>query len=201
MQTSDEILLCAIAKKDERAFSQFYERYSRIVLCFVLSKVHNKDAAKEIAQNFWLAFWENPHILRANKNGDVKVFLLQYLRFRIYDMYRIAVPETIQAENMHLVSSTNSDENIEKEELLQIVHDALDSSTLLDKNAFWMRMENIPAKETAKELGTSTQTVHNKFSRSLATVRRYIKKHYPEIVADRKKILALILWITIYFFK
>ena len=194
MQTTDEILLKAIENKDRKAFTQFYERYNRTVLCFVLSKVHNKDIAKDIVQNFWLSFWENPRILRANKTGCVKVYMLQHLRFRIYDMYRIAVPETIPAEDADIVSSLTSHENIEKEELLQIVRDALKNSSTLNQNAFWMRLENIPAKETANELNTTTQTVHNNFSKSLRTVREYIKKHYPEIVTMK-------LFVVIYFFK
>ncbi len=196
MQTSDEILLKAIENKDRKAFTQFYERYNRTVLCFVLSKVHNKDIAKDIVQNFWLAFWENPRILRTNKTGCVKVYMLQHLRFRIYDMYRIAVPETIPAEDANIVSSLTSHENIEKEELLQIVRDALKNSSTLNQDAFWMRLENIPAKETAGELNTTTQTVHNSFSKSLRTVREYIKKHYPEIVASGMKLIF-----AIYFFK
>ena len=186
----------AIENKDEKAFAQFYERYSRIVLCFVLSKAHNKEVAKDIVQNFWLAFWENPRILRTNKTGCVKVYMLQHLRFRIYDMYRIAVPETIPAEDANIVSSLTSHENIEKEELLQIVRDALKNSSTLNQDAFWMRLENIPAKETAGELNTTTQTVHNSFSKSLRTVREYIKKHYPEIVASGMKLIF-----AIYFFK
>ena len=154
MQTTDEILLKAIENKDRKAFTQFYERYNRTVLCFVLSKVHNKDIAKDIVQNFWLAFWENPRILRANKTGCVKVYMLQHLRFR----------------------------------------NALKNSSTLNQNAFWMRLENIPAKETANELNTTTQTVHNNFSKSLRTVREYIKKHYPEIVTMK-------LFVVIYFFK
>ncbi|HBK93401.1 MAG TPA: hypothetical protein DDZ69_00055 [Porphyromonadaceae bacterium] len=196
MQTSDKILLKAIENKDRKAFSQFYERYSHTVLCFVVSKVHNKEVAKDIVQNFWLAFWENPRILRTNKTGCVKVYMLQHLRFRIYDMYRIAVPETIPAEDANIVSSLTSHENIEKEELLQIVRDALKNSSTLNQDAFWMRLENIPAKETAGELNTTTQTVHNSFSKSLRTVRKYIKKHYPEIVASGMKLIF-----AIYFFK
>lgn len=201
MQTSDEILLKAIENKDEKAFSQFYERYSRIVLCFVLSKVHNKEVAKDIVQNFWLSFWANPRILQANSSGCVKVFLFQYLRFRIYDMYRIAVPETILAEDAHIVSSLTSHEEIEKEELLKIVHDALETSSVLTQNAFWMRMDHIPAKEVADELNTTPQTIHNAFSKSLAAVRNYIKKHYPEFLTSGIKLLTAIASTTIYFFK
>lgn len=201
MQATDEILLQAIAKKDEKAFSLFYEKYSRVALCFVLSKVHSKDVAREIVQNFWLAFWENPRILRANKNGCVKVFMLQYLRFRVYDVYRIAVPETISVEKTDIESTLAANADIEKEELLGIVREALKNSSLLDRNAFWMRMENIPAKEVADELKTTTQTVHNKFSKSMAKVREYVKKHYPEIVTTSVKLFAVILSAALYFFK
>jgi RNA polymerase sigma factor (sigma-70 family) len=186
LHTTDEILLKAIEEKDEKAFSQFYERYSSTILCFVLSKVHNKEVAKEIVQNFWAVFWENPRILRANKEGCVKVFLLQYLRFRIYDIYRIAVPETISVDKAEILSDATAYDNIEKEELKEIVHDALKDSSSLTRNSFWMRVESIPAKEVADELGVTTQTIHNKFSQSLATIRKYIKTYYPEIIKNRK---------------
>ncbi|HHU25250.1 MAG TPA: sigma-70 family RNA polymerase sigma factor [Bacteroidales bacterium] len=190
MQTTDEILLKAIEHRDREAFAQFYERYSRTALCFVLSKVHNTDIAKEIVQNFWLSFWENPRILRANKTGSVKIYMLQHLRFRVYDMYRIAVPETIPLEQTEVASPVSACENIEKEELLKIVHDALRESSTLTKDAFWMRVENIPAKEVASKLNTTPQTVHNIFSKSLDTVRKYVKKYYllsPGIVVNKRE--------------
>lgn len=197
MQVTDEILLKAIEDKDEKAFSQFYERYSRTILCFVLSKVHHREAAKEIVQNFWVAFWENPRILRPNKNGNVKVFMLQYLRFRIYDMYRIAVPETIHVEETNIPSVVTADADIEKEELMKIVRDALRNSSSLTQDAFWMRADNVSAKETAMKLNTTTQTVHNKFSRSLATIRKYIKKHYPELIKYGSTNITLFTFIAI----
>lgn len=196
MHTTDEILLRAIAQKDKRAFSRLYERYSHAALCFVLSKVHHADVAKEIVQNFWLALWENPHMLRPDNDGCAKVFLMQYLRFRIYDKYRIAVPETVAIDETDIVSPLLTGADMEKEQLLQIVRDALKNSTLLTKNAFWMRMDNISAKEVANELNTTPQTVHNTFSRALRTVREYIRKHYPEIADSAVK-----LFVAIYFFR
>lgn len=204
MDTTDEILLHAIAEKDKKAFLQFYERYNHTALCFVLSKVHDTDVAKEIVQNFWLALWEKPQILRPGKSGSVKVFLLQYLRFRIYDMYRIAVPEAISVDDTDIASALSAGENIEKEELIQIVREALQNSPTLTKHAFWMRMDNIPAKDVADELNIATQTVHNKFSRALATIRQYIKRHYPELVKirrgsvnwDKLPIITLLIWLS-----
>jgi len=201
LQTTDQILLNAIENKDRKAFSRFYERYSRTVLCFVLYKVHDKEIAKDIVQNFWLSFWENPRILRANKDGSVKVFMLQHLRFRIYDVYRIAVPEFIPIKNTDIAFMDEVNINIEKEELLQIVQDALKNSSKLAQKAFWMRIENIPAKKIANELKTTPQTVHNIFSKSLKTVRDYITKHYPEISKRGKELFILIVSITFYFFK
>ncbi len=142
--------------------------------------------SKEIVQNFWAAFWENPRILRPNKKGYVKVFLLQYLRFRIYDMYRIADPETISIDETEVLSGTTVYDNIEKEELKEIIRDALKESSPLTKDSFWMRVESMPAKEVASELGVTTQTVYNKFSQSLSTIRKYIKAYYPEIIKSRK---------------
>jgi|AGTN01.3.fsa_nt_gi RNA polymerase sigma factor, sigma-70 family len=186
MHVTDEILLKAIENKDEKAFSRFYKRYSHTILCFVLSKVHNVETAKEVVQNFWLTFWENPGILRANKEGCVKVFLLQYLCFRILDIYRIAIPETIRVEETEATSTITADGNIEKEELINIVNDALQDSSMLTKKTFWKRIEKIPAKEVAEELNITTQTVHNNFSKSLETIKKYVKTNYPEIIKNRR---------------
>ena len=112
--------------------------------------------------------------------------------------YRIAVPETILVENVDITSVAAANANIEKEELFQIVHDALKNNSTLTKNTFWMRVENISAQTTANELNTTTQTIHNTFSRSLATVREYIKKHYPEFVVNKLKFLAVI---SLYFLR
>ncbi|MCI7070753.1 MAG: sigma-70 family RNA polymerase sigma factor [Bacteroides pyogenes] len=158
--------------------------------------MHHADVAKEIVQNFWLALWENPRMLRPDKDGCAKVFLMQYLRFRIYDIYRIAVPETVPIDETDIVSPLLAGADMEKEELLHIVCDALKNSTLLTKKTFWMRVDNISAKEVANELNTTPQTVHNTFSRALYTVREYIRKHYPEI-ADS----AVRLFVAIYFFR
>lgn len=201
MQATDEILLRAIGNKDRKAFDQFYERYRRTVLCFVLSKVHNLDVAKDIVQNFWLSFWENPCMLRANKTGCAKVYMLQYLRFRIYDIYRIAVPETIPVEDAQIASTVTAYANIEKEELLKIVHDALKNCSILTQTTFWMRMENIPARKVANKLNTTPQTVHNIFSKSLSIIREHIKKHYPEILNSGLKIFFAMVVGVNYFFK
>lgn len=186
MQPTDEILLKRIEERDEKSFSLFYEKYSHVILCFVLSKVHSVEVSKEIVQNFWAAFWENPRILRANKEGSVKVFLLQYLRFRIYDTYRVAVPETIPVEKVEAISDILSDTPIEKEELVNIVNDALQNSSILTKHTFWERVEKVPAKEVATEHHVTTQTVHNTFSRALKEVRGYIQTNYPELAKNKK---------------
>jgi len=89
-----------------------------------------------------------------------------------------------------VASPVSACENIEKEELLKIVHDALRESSTLTKDAFWMRVENIPAKEVASKLNTTPQTVHNIFSKSLDTVRKYVKKYYllsPGIVVNKRE--------------
>lgn len=186
MQSTDEILLKRIEERDEKAFSLFYEKYSRAIFCFVLSKVHDVEASKEIVQNFWVTFWENPRILRANKEGSVKVFMFQYLRFRIYDMYRVAVPETIPLEKTEAMSGMLPDVPIEKEELVKIVNDALQNSSLLTKNTFWERVEKVPAKEVAAEHDVTTQTVHNTFSRALKVIRKHIQTNYPELMKNSK---------------
>jgi len=104
-------------------------------------------------------------------------------------------------EDAQIASTVTAYANIEKEELLKIVHDALKNCSILTQTTFWMRMENIPARKVANKLNTTPQTVHNIFSKSLSIIREHIKKHYPEILNSGLKIFFAMVVAINYFFK
>lgn len=67
VETADLDLLLAVARKDETAFAQFYDRYSRVLYSLVLRIVHNQSEAEDVLQEaFWL-IWERAGEFRADR--------------------------------------------------------------------------------------------------------------------------------------
>src|SRR5437773_6355393 len=57
MKHTDEDLLQEIAKGDTAAFSEFYDRYSRLVFGALMRIVKDKTEAEDILQDVFLQVW------------------------------------------------------------------------------------------------------------------------------------------------
>lgn len=185
MKAKDSKLLTLIAIKDENAFDAFYDRYIKMMYKFVYHELGDQAQSDDLIQDFWVKVWENPSFLKCDATGSVRGYMLQYLRYRILDLYRntlgsllhASTPEKMEQE---LETYNNIMADLSEKELLAILHEALEQQPRIVRNAFWMRINNWSVKETASTLAVSPKTVYNKYSESLAVVRHYIRDHYPE---------------------
>lgn len=186
MKQTDEELLAAVAQKDEEAFVTFYDRYGRLAYKFVYNITQDQDMANDILQDFWLKLWENPSILNYKGYPSVKSYMQGYLRFRIYDAYRISLNDTMPLEEyiMQLEDSENSYvlEDMDEKLLVDIINEAFVNQSETMRKVFWMRINDYSVKETAKALSLSRQSLYNRYHESLNLVREHLLKNYPEIV-------------------
>jgi RNA polymerase sigma factor (sigma-70 family) len=56
--TTDQMLIRAVAQGDERAFDQLYERHGVAILTYLLRQLDNRQLAEEILQDVLLAIWQ-----------------------------------------------------------------------------------------------------------------------------------------------
>ena len=56
--TQDELLLL-IANKDEKAFSQIYDKYSKSVFSVICNLVRDREQAEELLQEVFVKVWKN----------------------------------------------------------------------------------------------------------------------------------------------
>ena len=75
-------------------------------------------------------------------------------------------------------------------ELINIIHEALDTQPQIVKKVFWLRINNWSVEETAKALSVSSKTIYNRYSESLSVVREKLTKHYPEFTEFYEKDLT-----------
>lgn len=186
MKIKDSKLLTLIAIKDENAFDAFYNRYIRMIYKYVYKELGDQDQTDDLIQDFWARLWTDPSFLRCDQSGSVRGYMLQYLKFRILDLYRKTLSGLMNETNFDLMEEVlESYECITAEmsekELHNIIHDALKDLPPVTRKAFWMRINNWSVKETARTLSVSPKTVYNKYSKSLNVVRNYIRDNYPEL--------------------
>jgi len=185
MKVKDSKLLLLISNKDAKAFEALYNRYIRTIYRYVYRELNDERQADDLIQDFWLKVWENPSFLKCNEDGSVKGYMLQHMKFRILDLYRKTMthlmlelkPEFLEHEEALYNSIT---EHLNETELLVAIHEALEQVSPLMRKVFWMRIDNWSVEETARNLSVSSKTVYNKYSESLAVVRKHLRDYYPE---------------------
>jgi RNA polymerase sigma-70 factor (ECF subfamily) len=83
----ERILLGRIALKDEKSFSDLYDRYSRIIFSLALKIVKNRQDAEEILQNVFLQVWDKAASFDNNK-GNVYAWIITMTRNKSIDKIR-----------------------------------------------------------------------------------------------------------------
>ena len=72
MQITDQELLSKIASRDERALSQLYDRYSKLLFGTAVSILHETDDAEDILQEVFVQVWRKASTYQPTL-GTVKI--------------------------------------------------------------------------------------------------------------------------------
>ena len=95
---NDEALLQLIARSQENALSELYDRYSRLVYSVALNATADPSQAEEITQDVFVRVWESARTYRADQ-GRVATWLTSIARSRAIDVYRRS---RVRGENLHI---------------------------------------------------------------------------------------------------
>ncbi len=84
---SDETLLRLIARSQENALSELYDRYSRLVFSVALNTLSDSGRAEEVTQDVFERVWEKARTYSAEQ-GRVVTWLTSIARHRSIDLFR-----------------------------------------------------------------------------------------------------------------
>jgi RNA polymerase sigma-70 factor (ECF subfamily) len=84
---SDEALLTLIARSQENALSELYDRYSRLVYSVALNTLSDPLRAEEVTQDVFERVWEKALTYNAGQ-GRVVSWLASIARHRSIDLFR-----------------------------------------------------------------------------------------------------------------
>jgi RNA polymerase sigma-70 factor (ECF subfamily) len=83
----DETLLNLIARSQELALSELYDRYNRLVYSVALNTIADPARAEEITQDVFVRVWERAETYRTEQ-GRVATWLSSITRNRAIDVFR-----------------------------------------------------------------------------------------------------------------
>ncbi len=184
MKKTDKNLLEAIHERDEKAFNEFYIRYSALLYKWAYKRIGDAEIVNDIAQDFWSKLWVNPQIIKTNNDDSAKNFLLHFYTFRILDYFRdvnkkreLIVPENYLNSLADTTSYTHILEDIQEKEVHDLINEILESLPKLTQEIFVCRWKkNYSIKETASYLNIGEKIVYNKTLVALKNIRSKVKK-------------------------
>jgi len=77
----------ALAKRQEEALAELYDRYGRLAFVTALRIVHDSGRAEDVVQDSFLSLWNNANQFAARR-GSLRTWLLTVVRHRAIDSLR-----------------------------------------------------------------------------------------------------------------
>ena len=172
---TDDALWNALTEGDQRAFSEVYQRYYRILYSYGYKLVSNADLVEDAIQELFVDLWR----LRQNLSTaeSVKFYLFRSLRRQLYRLHEkekrlvdvYALPSTsYQAADQQLIDQEKEEKLMKRltHLLQQLPQRQLEVVTL----RFY---ENFKTHEIAEIMGITDKSVRNTLHKALTHLREH----------------------------
>lgn len=166
-------VLVRLSQGDDAAFDKLYLHYKESLTDFLHFLLHDRDEAENIAQDIFVALWEN----RA-KITDIKHFknyLFQAARYQVYDQLKKAKVENRYTEfvkNTPMEFSNDPEEIYCGKEMVLFVELSLQKMPEMQSRVFRMiHDEGLSLSETAEKLKITYKAATGLYYRAKKTLR------------------------------
>ncbi|SIO07262.1 RNA polymerase sigma factor [Chitinophaga niabensis] len=175
---SDEQLLSLLKDGDIGAFNMIYDRYSRPLYLYILSKTDRGETSKDVLQDLFATLWEKRFTLDIHLS--LRSYLYQSVRHKIIDLYRkdSTYRKYLQQLIEHFDAQPhNISETYDYKAKASEVFEAINRLPARMKEIFMLsRFENLSIEQIASRLDLSQQTVKNQITKAL----KILRTHYTQ---------------------
>jgi RNA polymerase sigma-70 factor (ECF subfamily) len=163
----------------EKAFAVLYSRYSQRIYAYCLKVIGNKEDAGDIFQDTFMRFYNSASAKQIN--GNVAGYLITIARNLCLNYKRDKKPlDTF--EEYRYYESESITENMEKEEMLGLVNNAINKLEDEYKEAFVLRQyHGYSYQEISDITGASTVSVKNRVWRAKEKVKKLLAPYLKEL--------------------
>lgn len=166
----DEQLLVRVRAKDQRAMTEIFDRYGRMVYSVALRVLDDTGHAEDVMQEVFFKVWRDPQTFLEGR-GSLGAWLAVMSRNRAIDALRRRNP-TDAIEDMVLVSKTNLAAEIERNSLLEKVRAVLRGLPREQQVPMELAyFEGLSHSEIAARTGDPLGTVKTRIRTALTSLR------------------------------
>lgn len=183
MKSSDDaILLQAVAQRDEQAFAELYDRFSRPVFSFVVRVLRSRAEAEEVLQEAFWQVWERAADYRAEL-GSAFCWVVTIARRKAIDRLRANTRHFQRIEEAQ--NRRNDDdfitpvglETLEAGERLRAVRAALERLNLEERRAIALAFfDGLTHEEIATALQAPMGTVKARIRRGMLKLKPALER-------------------------
>jgi RNA polymerase sigma-70 factor (ECF subfamily) len=169
---SDEALLQLVARSDDDALAELYDRYGRIAYRLALRILRDAQLAQDAVQDAFLAAWRTARAFDSRR-GTPSAWLLTLVHRRAVDVVRREDRRrTDTLADAPVAAGEATDEEAERREERRRVQAALDVLTPAEREALELAYYGgLTQTEIAERLGVPLGTVKSRMFAGLARLR------------------------------
>ncbi|WP_073345175.1 RNA polymerase sigma factor [Bacteroides congonensis] len=176
--TDDEKLFALIEQGDERAFTQVYERYHKLLYVLAYRYLMSSDMAEDVVQHVFTRMWEFRSELHVGIS--LKNYLFTMTKNHVLNLIRNENSAIAKNYEMAQIASPYEDnliENLEKKELMSSFYKAVDMLPAQKRDICLMKVqEELTNQEIAERMNLSVNTIKTHYSEALKLLRIHLSK-------------------------
>lgn len=177
-ELNDEALFALIEKGDERAFTQAYDRYHKLLYVLAYRYLMNVNMAEDVVQHVFSRLWEFRTELRVGIS--LKNYLFTMTKNHVLNLIRnenSAITKNYEMAQSAPAYEDNLMENLEKKELMSNFYKAVDMLPVQKREICLMKVrEELTNQEIAERMKLSVNTVKTHYSEALKLLRVHLRK-------------------------
>jgi RNA polymerase sigma factor (sigma-70 family) len=171
-QLSDEALLGAVARSDEAALAELYDRFGRMAYGLALRVLRDSTLAEDAVQDAFLNVWRSAESFQADR-AKASTWVLTFVHRRAVDLVRREERRRTEPEEAAPVRvGPGADEDVERRSKREVVQDALRQLPVDQRQAIELAYYGgYTQSELAERLGEPLGTIKSRMFTGLQRLR------------------------------
>lgn len=171
---SDAELFDLVQDNDHLAYTEIYDRYTRLLYTHAYKKLGDRELSRDMVQDLFTHLWlKREHI---QIQGTPAIYLYTALRNKILDHHarqQLASGYVAYLEHFSFAENHQSDHLIRQKQLATLIEQEIAALPSKMRHVFELsRNCHLSHKEIAEELGISEQTVRKQVQNALKIMRQ-----------------------------
>jgi RNA polymerase sigma-70 factor (ECF subfamily) len=166
---TDEQLLALLKKSDERAFTEIYNRYWKLLFSVAANKTGSLADAEEMVQDVFADIWKRREVLEIKVS--IKSYLAAAIKFQVYTFLLKKQKRQRGLEDMPNARVLTPEQELDFKILQISLHEKISSLPEKCRLIYLLKQQGLSNKEVAERLDLSIKSVEGHTTTALRRLR------------------------------